>query len=458
MLWSVTHPFRARSRRYLTRLSALFLFLLLYASISRSEFAESPRTEPSGRGDVPGSENDQSSSFLLLCLTDGSLYTMDAWTGRLSSRIVTEPLLRKNRAPRRTDASSHAKDPLLTEAPTSAIVPGLDGRLYSYSESSHSDDSYHPPLLEALPLTIHSILQHPVRSCPSSNPRDCGILTATAQTTLLGLNEQGNLLWKSQDGSFSSPNGKNDKNSVAPLLLQRKDYWVQHVSTNTGMQSWNVSLGQYQALDFAANSAGDDDDDADDNDTIDELDKSATTTTTRTLPDPHRLSSGRPALPAISFSNAGRTLTAVDPDTGTALWQQTTPSVLSSVFGITKGQWKPLTILEDDDEGTDPFPILEQNEEGLKFAVQRRPLPIGSEQQKEASMAEFWTQAAWEAAQAAQLPDTRLQRQQQQKLLPGRPQHQKAVCLLGECPNFMNPGKTNRLGLPKASKTYDEEQ
>jgi serine/threonine protein kinase len=328
-------------------------------------------------------------SFLLLCLTDGSLVTMDAWTGRLESRIVTDPLLQKN-----TDNTARSADVDRTD-----IVPGLDGRLYAYNHNNANDAAY-PPQLQELPLTIHSILEHPVRSCPEGS-EDCGILTATAETSLLALNDRGKLLWKSQ------LEDKRDTVYQPTLLLQRRDYWVQHVSIATGQQAWNVSLGTYQALDFAPEPDDElvlDDDDQDDNDPI-----------------PRKQSD----LPAILFSNSGHTLSAIDPHNGNVLWQQTTSSVLSSVFGIYHGQWKILTVLENpNDQDMDTAPILDE------YALTTR----GREDKS-------WSEAAWEAARLQYKRRESYFSYRPQKLLPA-PQEcvsedcvtqQEQQCLSGDC-------------------------
>ena len=447
---------KKRLLRYLISISvySAFLFPFLSRLSSANSSSSSLSSTASGHHDVDvtteesAEEPSASSSFLLLCTTDGNLFTIDAWSGELSSTVSTDPLLRKNRASTKK-APNHDGDEdeesSFSSKMTTAIVPGLDGRLYSYMEHEkhHHDGSnnknFHPPQLQALPLTIHSILENPVRSCPSPNPEDCGILTATAQTTLLALDEKGHLLWKSREGSFATENHNKMKEKSAippPLLLQRKDYWVQHVSTMTGQQAWNVSLGTYQALDFATAPIDDDQEEEEEDVDLEIL-----------LGEKQELQS---SLPAIAFSNAGRTLTAIDPDTGAVLWQQTTPSVLSSVFGINRGQWKALTVLED--KGFDDGPILEQNAEGLKFAVTRQRLPNNMDSQPEDEFSDIWSQAAWEAAQTFYHKQQLLERgddgsSSPQRLLPGRDLHQEAVCLPGDCPRFLDP-RYKRLGLP----------
>lgn len=302
-------------------------------------------------------------TFLLLCLTDGSIYSLEAWTGDFQSVIYTDPLLQTNHHPDESSISD-----------SNVIWPGLDGRLYwrppvavaASSSSSSSgvdskDDSMHgrlpprtpqlPPLQE-LPLTVSTLLENPVRSCDPDNHRDCGILTAQAVTSLLALSESGDLLWQSTGGGTESP-PLSENSPGASILLQRKDYWVSNVRAESGRQSWNVSMGTYQALDFDLTSAEKENEYLLGNDDI--------------LNNKHNQ---QPLLPAIVFGNAGKTLTAVDPVTEAVLWRQDVPSTLAAVFGIHRGQWKTVQVLEDSETiamSESPFlPVRRQLEGAAK--------------------------------------------------------------------------------------------
>ena len=130
--------------------------------------------------------NESSRSFLLLCLADGSIYSLEAWTGEYQSLTRTAPLLSSS------SRSQHE-----------SIVPSLDGRLYwrpsppTIDGDSILDDEEEASLpLQELPLTVAGLLDHPVRSCNDGDDTDCGILTAHTTTSLLALSESGSLLWK----------------------------------------------------------------------------------------------------------------------------------------------------------------------------------------------------------------------------------------------------------------------
>lgn len=233
----------------------------------------------------------QQSSLFVICTADGSIYSIDAWTGEFQHLIdAGSPLITHKRRQR-------------TENP-SLMVPGLDGTMYWREKDN----------LQPLPLTIDNILDHPVRSC--ADDADCGILTATAHTSLIAVNaNSGSLAWKTPTETCTAA----QKNSVqAPVvILQRKDYLVGEVSTRSGQQTWNATLGTFQALEF------------------DEASQDI-----MLLPKP---------LPGVLFSNSGKTLSGVDPESQFVLWQIDTPAVVASLFGLDGGRWATVQVLQPSD-------------------------------------------------------------------------------------------------------------
>ena len=382
-------------------LFALFIPNFTVFSIASVGEEQSPHSIPA----FNGQNDDRSSSFLLLSLTDGTLVTMDAWSGKFETSVSTDPLLQKHRT---NDDMERFDDQGQQQQDSSvSIVPGLDGRLYSYSELSEGGD----PSLELLPFSIHSILEHPIRSC-TPETQECGILTASAETSLIALDGKGHLLWKTENGE-AIVRGKRSKESS--LLLQRKEYWIRHVSETTGKQAWNVSLGNYQALDFRDILLGDEAVfDADEDDIVG-------------LTESKFIQAN---MPSIVFSNGGRTLSALDPEDGSILWQQTTPSVLSSVFGISNGQWATVTVVESDVDFDD---LIEDRED--------KQLELTYPLRKNAVYDDAWSKAAWEAARAHYRPqelEWSLQRREPQKLLPSgesRTQKQDSVMSGETCIN-----------------------
>jgi hypothetical protein len=213
---------------------------------SSSTYNANRKDKPNDVNEQKQHESNSESSYLLLCLTDGRIYSLQAWTGEYQSVIQTHPLLQSNYFDTNEDYV----------VGSNMIFPGLDGRLYwrpplsrtsgssgsngnnrrrgvSTSVAERDDDrspTSSPPLLpplQELPLTVSDLLENPVRSCDPEKNGECSILTAQAITSLLALSSTGQLLWQS---STSSAKGKdrasspNDESS--PLLLQRKDYWV----------------------------------------------------------------------------------------------------------------------------------------------------------------------------------------------------------------------------------------
>jgi len=78
--------------------------------------------------------SDARKSFLLLCLADGTIVSLEAWTGIHQSVVSSEPLLQTHYA-----SDSHQDD----DASSVMILPGLDGRLY-YKPPPFSKNYHYP--------------------------------------------------------------------------------------------------------------------------------------------------------------------------------------------------------------------------------------------------------------------------------------------------------------------------
>jgi hypothetical protein len=380
---------------------------------------------------------DSSSSLLLLTTADGHLYVLNAWTGEFQTSCKSgAPLVTRSVAatPPPASSSQHGEDQNNEQNDSSSssmiVIPGLDGKLYwqyppgstfKDEDDDDDDDGYEGAggLLDT-DLSIPHLLEHPVRSC-NSDGTNCGILSAVAHTTLFGIDtETGSLVWSSSgdnaassgsdgssstDSSSGSSSGSSSRSSSSTtVVLQRKDYWIRHISTATGRQLWNVTLGTYQALDF--DSTEDDDDDFEydnfyDNGGKDDSNKDDDDPWL-SLPSAHRVQDKRetlayvgqatagprrrlrkPALPALFFSQGGRQLAAVEPLSSPSfpgkpqqklndeelddddlhaqerqyrkvLWRIEAPHIVTSVFGIHQGRWKALTVLDE----ADVFPTV----------------------------------------------------------------------------------------------------
>lgn len=431
---------RSTIRIYLQRVTFLVLLLLfngLSMSVTTNSQTSSSQQEQSSLPPPTESEKQQTKAFLILCTSDGKLYTLDAWTGSFHAvETAGPPLVTRSSSSDSTqtdtDTDGSGKDSSSSSSSTStaaSIVPGLDGRLYWQQSQEDGGD------LQPLDLTISSLMNHPVRTCSSSDENnnnndnnentnettDCGILTASAHTRLLALNEHGRLVWTS-DGTGTS-NTMNPERTTNPegqpdqtVLLQRKDYWVQQVSSRSGQQVWNVSLGTYQALAF---------DDEDDEDEASELREEQLLLPGRVQDKKETLYatlSKKSTLPAIQFSDSGRTLSAIDPNSLTVLWRVETPNVLVSVFGLYKGKWRSLHIVEEEydaeNSSTGPATLL------LAASSDDHddpPIPL-----------DWWFPQKYATHHSLFL---------QQGLLPSAPStntvdQQEQVCLSEDCPNL----------------------
>ena len=273
--------------------------------------------------------------------------------------------------PTTTTGASSSQQSSLTAAKSSTttthppILPGMDGRLYWQQQQQEIPSTVHTTTttnslfhtqLEPLPLTVQSLLEHPVRSCQDDdNEQDCGILTAQAQTSLLAFDTEGQLQWKTTTTTTDNDElWRNNRPNFKTALLQRKDYIVQQVSTLTGKQSWNSTLGMYHALEFDLNDHNEDS--ANNNNHNNDME-----------------------LPSIVFLQNG--LMAIDPTNNHhVLWQIQVPHILASVFGLSDGKWKSLQVLSTQD-------IERYN---LALPVQQSFLPKHSWKQYEHSV--LWSQ------------------------------------------------------------------
>ena len=174
---------------------------------------------------------------------------------------------------------------------------------------------------------------------------------ATKVTSLFGLHaKSGQLVWTSNSIDTNNDEEKEEKYPLQQhqIVLQREDFFVQQISTTTGKELWNATLGHFSALAFddlevtatAATAAA--------VGIIPTLQKQFThpykpgTKETMPLLDSHELQ----LMPSIMFDEIGQTLTVIHQTK--ILWRQTLHSFIASVYGISHGQWVPLTVQEEE--------------------------------------------------------------------------------------------------------------
>jgi serine/threonine protein kinase len=285
------------SRLLLSCLLASYIIAMLLYSANATASDPNEFSAAAASLVTPPPSSRKESSSLIVCAVDGSIYTIDALTGMAKGYFGTgRPLV---------GSSSRL------------VVPGLDGSIYTLDPNSDK--------VQVLPLTVKQVVQHPVQTC---NGDECGVVTGTKHTFLYGLDPStGRLEWTQQFGKTDPHESSNDV-----VILHREDYVVRHISTSTGEELWNVTLGHVSALDFS---------------------------TTSTLWDANskdaHLLSGRnaekqkepaaSAMPSIAFGSEGTTVTAMDED-DQILWRRKLNTVIASVYGVVGNDFVPVTVVE----------------------------------------------------------------------------------------------------------------
>jgi len=414
-----------------------------------------------------------SSSAVVICSVDGTVYTLDPWSGNLRGIFASGPALissstdsdnnNDGRAggPKKgdghsegddeedeegildddgnyeeslfewddgeeDDASSNANDSSSSNPQTQQrerIVPGLDGHLYSLlpplPEDQQSAGGGGGGLrLERLPISVAEAVEAPISTCsddggiggnqPDGSGGQCSLVMGEKQTKVFRLDPAtGRFVWMQRPtgkrGGFTAADsgmlpapkadgGGGDSASSSSttstsVLLQREDYLLRSVDSETGEERWNVTLGRFSALDFGArgrNTAAARDGDQSGSDDGVKASSSAGIDKDRshTMPElPHRLTDlvteashsdgddhtesshgpdrGEPymlgvePLPSVAFGDEGTTVIAIS-STGKILWQREMDSVVAAVYGVEQsgpdgqaGGWSSLDVIED---------------------------------------------------------------------------------------------------------------
>eukprot|EP00521_Asterionellopsis_glacialis_P010545 CAMPEP_0195292734 /NCGR_PEP_ID=MMETSP0707-20130614/10747_1 /TAXON_ID=33640 /ORGANISM="Asterionellopsis glacialis, Strain CCMP134" /LENGTH=1451 /DNA_ID=CAMNT_0040353279 /DNA_START=120 /DNA_END=4475 /DNA_ORIENTATION=+ len=361
-----------------------FLFSILFVFLATIVIcAGDIQLQNDGQPTIP---TPSSSSSLIICAVDGSVLTLDAFSGDLRGLFSSgSPLIGASDAiPSVADHDGDHADPneesngdrTATPPPRARIVPGLDGRLYALRNIPQEDaENNNVPQMEPMPITVMDILANPVRTCFSEN--ECGIVTGTKSTSLFALDPTtGILQWvqssdadrptfvKEDEDNFQGDNGDdtNGNKSVhhENVLLQREDFVVKQISANTGKEVWNVTVGHFVALDFDNPSSSTPShqqgplkrySDKGLNDAMllpgyaeqqerllwEEDDESSSTDHDEFL------------LPSVAFSEDGTVITAVDKGTGAVLWKKDLEFSIASVYGVAEDHsgWIPLKVLDE---------------------------------------------------------------------------------------------------------------
>jgi hypothetical protein len=272
----------------------------------------------------------KSAASLVVCGVDGTVFTLDAYTGDLRGMFASGPaLVFSSDVIREQDVEVETHDAYGYEIEVSSasaisstprpwkerVVPGLDGRLYSlyeqhknvYNEDrennpsechlgdlAENDDfldelcntqassdennldrddsstSVTPRMdnynLQQLPISVMDVVDSPISTCrpvvdfdnafEGTQRLQCGIVVGSKKTTIYAIDPiTGTVRW-TQDphgggGAKGFTTGRPaDARRKPTVLLQREDYAVRQLDTDSGDEVWKVELGRFSALDF----------------------------------------------------------------------------------------------------------------------------------------------------------------------------------------------------------------
>ena len=272
------------------------------------------RTTSSNEKTAPYHRGEAATS-IVVCGVDGTVYTLDAYTGHLRGMFASGPAIFEP-STEETDGEggdSHAQESdeegdddvtardvssthdsnnaaitsnFLSSSSTSKerILPGLNGYLYKISDTITDDDemmeqSSGQSIQELFPAK--DVVDFPISACPENAytqqhqpaQEGCGIIIASKKTTIFAIDPTtGKVRW-TQDphgsaggrGFTAHPPKSNNAARGRTVLLQREDYAVRHLDADIGRERWKLKLGQFSPLGFdvddeANNSMNEDDD------------------------------------------------------------------------------------------------------------------------------------------------------------------------------------------------------
>lgn len=301
----MSRQWRSRSSRLLlsSLLASYIIAIIVYGAETTTAAA------PVKPEKVSGSSFVTPPSSLIVCAVDGSIFTIDALTGMAKGYFGTGRPLVGSSSP--------------------SVRPGLDGSIYTLSNNDNQ--------VQVLPLTVQQVVQHPVQTCTG---KECGVVTGTKHTFLYGLDPvTGRLEWTQQFGKTPGGHDRDSEESPPVVILHREDYVVRHISTSTGEELWNVTLGHVSALDFSNLWGAPTDEDA------------------PLLPGSHiekppavdDALEAAASMPSIAFGEEGTTVTAID-DKQQVLWRRQLNTVIASVYGVVGNAFVPVSVVESTKE------------------------------------------------------------------------------------------------------------
>ncbi|GMI50435.1 hypothetical protein ScalyP_jg456, partial [Parmales sp. scaly parma] len=196
-----------------------FLFLSLFLSppqVSTSSSTPSPN---------PPSKLDS----IIVCAVDGSVYTLDAWTGSLKGMFKSGPAVVSSSTMNENLHHNYNYNPLnnnnaLVNKNQLTIVPGLDGLIYTLSPSGE---------LDMLSVSAMDVVETPMATCDdssspdSSNSPDCGILMGEKHSKVFALDvSSGSVRWVQFATDSSKGFTMKDSRAFAEANEEEEDSYV----------------------------------------------------------------------------------------------------------------------------------------------------------------------------------------------------------------------------------------
>ena len=340
--------------------------------------------------------------LIVVATHEGQVWTIDSRDGNLIAGFSTgSPLMVIDDHYEEANAHGESFPPAFPSSLSqSHIVPSLDGILYWQQPNDADTNNKDAPKLVPI-ASIRDLVDNPIQMCHELDEENCDILTATnLGPSLFSLNSQGSLNWArargtstavstfysqkeymsgSSDSSESDTENDSQSHSSSSttasssrrtsLLLQRQDYLVQQISTQTGEQVWNITWGSLEALDFMGQS------------------DPSSSGSRRAQGSRHLPSGDSPSssLPSVIFANEGRSLVAVFTQPPKFLWKRDFPSVVTNVLGIEHNAWQALNVADQDND------VEDARRQSQWSGRQRHPrLPAAEQPEYQQEEVDYW--------------------------------------------------------------------
>lgn len=267
-------------------------------------------------------------SALIICTVDGVIYTVDAFDGNLRGMVQSGGSLVAQ-----PSDYYHTEDSIFPEDEEDeekiGIIPGLDGKLYSIASER----------LQQLPVTVREIVDSgPISTCKENEYGEemCGLIMGQSSSKILALNPRhGTVDWMHQTNSNVSFQGRQPAKPKT-VLIQREDFHIKHVDSDTGEERWKVYLGSFKALDTASSrSRG----------RKQQMNQAAFRIQSKLEGGPgdpkavsiHALAESNDIfqpLPTVAFDDNGLTIYAYDESLEKLLWTRHFESTITTVYGV----------------------------------------------------------------------------------------------------------------------------